>query len=1032
MKKILWIGLMGFLAMTGAAAAATYGVFVGLNQYNTSYVGSDNWLNGCVPDAMHIYTNTIKRGNWTAGTVTLLTNSLGTKAAIRRAITNRAATAVSGDVFFYYHSSHGGNNSDPYGKSVYLCSYDADYQDTELATDLAKFATGVKVIVMIDACHSGGLFVSSLGTRTLASTTPGSWDVGGRVMELMAADRATKIAAGAKGLELTVTTNEIGWITAANYDQYSWDGDTGGLFTDKVIEGWTNAAASSCDLNSDGYANFWELYKYASNVAYSADYEYTTAMAANTNVLLGTIAGWIGSAAPGGLIVFSNIVAQTVTVGQTLTYPVGAYTSGTNTPAVVTMTTVQAGASYGSGQLSFTPTADGSYTFNFSATNATGGSASASLTVTASLAAPTLSSATGIGNDRFTANWSAVSGAASYKLDVATNSSFSAGGSGASGVIVSNINSGLSTGWEYVNGASNAGTYHKLVSASGPGLVSAAFSTVGYTNAEVGFSVATFGGTSANALTVSYSLDGGGSWTPVGTNTSASASSPYVSGSISLPEAALGQASVRVKWHCAVATASVGLRLQNAVVTGAQPAGGNTMVLNGQGVTGTTYTVTGLAMGSTYYYRVKAVGNATGPASATGTVTTTSADTAPSFSAISGQSATVGALFTLNVSGYVSGSPAPVISLSSSTASASDYSFASPTLSFTPSTTGVFAFVFRATNTLGTAMVTASVTAAAAPVYVPTASIANLSSNSFTVNWTAITGGSTYQVQVATDTNFSGGGSGGTVVLATNAANTNIAPEGWTYNISASSGSYLVLGYATNYVQSPVFSTVGKTTLSIDFKARTYGGVSTVTNAITVSISTNGGSNWTDVGTVIPTTSTLTSYGALDASAYVGYASVCVKWQAKAAGSNKGAGIQALSVTGTEPSGSSSLVLDQTVSALSYPVSGLTPATRYYVRVRGTGGTWSEVVSATTKDGSVVTPTPQPICNVTAPTNGCAMGMHIATAAGVTYALQYTTNLLEVPPVWVQVDSKVGTGSDINLQDADSAGGHRYYRVVKP
>ena len=1029
MKKYLWIGLTVFLTWAGTAMATTYGLFVGLNQYDTSYVGSDNWLSGCVPDANHIYTNTIRRGNWTTGTVTRLLNSAGTKAAIRRAITNCAATAVSGDVFFYYHSSHGGQNS---GKSVYLCTYDADYQDTELATDLAKFASGVKVVVMADACHSGGLFQSrTVGTRSLEPASA-TWDLAGNVMDLMAENRAAALAAGAKDMELTIATNEIGWITAANYDQYSWDGDDGGLFTSKVIEGWTNPVASSCDLNGDSYANFWELYKYASNVAYSADYEYTTAMAANTNVLAGTIAGWIGSTAPGGLIVFSNIVAQTVVVGQTLTYPVGAYTSGTNTPATVTMTTVQAGASYASGRLIFTPANDGTYTFNFSATNATGGSASASLTVTAALAAPTLSAATSIGNDHFTANWSAVTGAASYKIDVATNISFSPGGSGVPEVVVTNINTSLSDGWEYVNGATSASTYHKLVSASDPGVVSPAFSTVGYTNATANFSVATYGGSSANALIVSYSLDGGGSWVNVGTNTSATSSSPYVPGSVSLPAAALGQASVRVKWHCAVATASIGLRLQNLNVAGTQPAGGSTLILNGQSVTGTTYTVMGLSMGSTYYYRVKAIGNTTGLLSSTGTVTTTSANTAPSFSSISGQSAAVGVLFTLDVSGYVSGSPAPAISLFSSTASASDYGFTGSTLSFTPSATGTFAFVFRATNTLGVALATANVAVAAAPVYVPTASIANLSSNSFTVNWTAITSGTTYQVQVATDTNFTSGGSGGTVVLATNAAASATPPTDWTYDVSASSSSYPILSYATNYVQSPVFSTVGKTALAIDFKARTYGGSATSNTTITISISTNGGTSWIEIATRIPATNSMQQCAQVDASAYVGQDSVCVKWQAKGAIANKGAGIQALSVTGTEPSGSTSIVVDQMVTALTYSVTGLTPATPYYVRVRGTGGTWSGIISATTTSGGAVTPTPQPICEVTSPTNGCAIGMQIATTAGVTYVLEYTTNLLEVPPVWIQVDSKAGTGGAVNLQDQDSLGSQRYYRVVKP
>ena len=58
----------------------------------------------------------------------------------------------------------------------------------------------------------------------------------------------------------------------------------------------------------------------------------------------------------------------------------------------------------------------------------------------------------------------------------------------------------------------------------------------------------------------------------------------------------------------------------------------------------------------------------------------------------------MGALFSLNVSAYASGNPAPTFSLVSSTADAGDYSFAGSTLSFTPSEAGEFGFVFQAQN----------------------------------------------------------------------------------------------------------------------------------------------------------------------------------------------------------------------------------------------------------------------------------------------------------------------------------------------
>ena len=112
MNKIAWGAFLGILLWGSAAAASTnYGIFVGLNQYNTSYIPSDNWLNYCVPDAVSLRTNLIfKGGGWNAGNTILRTNATGTKANIRLALSNYAAKAISGDCVVYFHSSHGGND----------------------------------------------------------------------------------------------------------------------------------------------------------------------------------------------------------------------------------------------------------------------------------------------------------------------------------------------------------------------------------------------------------------------------------------------------------------------------------------------------------------------------------------------------------------------------------------------------------------------------------------------------------------------------------------------------------------------------------------------------------------------------------------------------------------------------------------------------------------------------------------------------------------------------------------------------------
>ena len=163
-----------FLSPRPASAATNYAVCVGVNEYNTSYCKTNYWLEGSVPDAQHMTNLITSRGEWSAGNVTFLSDSGATRVKIRQAVSNYASRAVSGDKFLYFHSSHGGNDNyyfttnsgkvylhyslDPNGVKNYICSYNADYTAQEMATDLAAFPSGVKIVVMMDTCHSAGMF----------------------------------------------------------------------------------------------------------------------------------------------------------------------------------------------------------------------------------------------------------------------------------------------------------------------------------------------------------------------------------------------------------------------------------------------------------------------------------------------------------------------------------------------------------------------------------------------------------------------------------------------------------------------------------------------------------------------------------------------------------------------------------------------------------------------------------------------------------------------------------------------------------
>lgn len=944
---------VGITAYEMGVGGAAYGVVVGLNKYLSSYIPSGNWLSGCVPDANHVFTNILKRGEWNTLTAQKKLDSAGTKTAIRAAITSAASNAVAGDTFFYFHSSHGGQNS---GKSVYLCTYDGDYQDTELAADLSKFAAGVKVVVMVDACHSGGLFKSvEAGTRAVRPAK-GGWDLAGIVSQIMDEQRAAKLAAGKRDVLSRVSSSEIGWITAADYNQYSWDGgpNGGGVFTDKVIEGWTNNPPNSCDLNGDNYANFYEFWDYSWDVANSADLEYTTAMAHNTNVLLNTMAGWVGEAAPGGLIVFSNMTAQTVIVSETLTYPVGASTAGTNVPVTVTMTTVQAGASYAGGVLTFTPTTDGATTFAFKGTNANGGSATASLTVTATLPAPTLAdpAATVIGNDRFTANWNAVTGAGSYLLDVATSDSFSAGSGGAD-LVSEGFATAVPGGWTMTG----VGTYSSLpyVGTELTGSLSVKFDSTGDSAVTPSFAAG-----ATNLQFWAYGNGGAGStfaisglvnsvWTLVDTVTVAENGATY-NVALNPQTTQIGFYFTKVK-NCAL----------DDVIVQASDAGSSTLVVDAQSVAGTSYEVTGLDMDTTYYFRVRAVGNLNGPYSTTGTAHTSATDTAPSFDAIPGQSAIVGVLLSLDVSAYDSGYPAPVLSLVSSTAAIADYDFTDGTLSFTASEAENVEFVFMASNTLGTALATVNVAVASSPVYVPVASIADVTSDSFTVNWTPCTGATDYQVQVSTDSVFaadSGGNlmvngdfeTGDTTGWGTVEANYSVVttdPQAGTYHVSCVATATRKMNQAVNITGDGVT----EYEVSFWYKKPTAGGNARIWSSWSTGGQASGDNlqpttylqaapAWTKVTYLVVPNSGANTLN-FEVRTYNG---ASILWDSFFVG-----------VSGSRGAARAILV-DETVAALSYPVTGLTPETLYYARARMAGGEWSETVSATTLSSGPTAP----------------------------------------------------------------------------
>lgn len=269
----------------------------------------------------------------------------------------------------------------------------------------------------------------------------------------------------------------------------------------------------------------------------------------------------------------------------------------------------------------------------------------------------------------FTAAWSAVSGAADYRLDVSESATFSGGG-GAGGLstifreTMGNVG-GTTTiaAHETADGFDNDGYTMSGGGAANPGDIRATSTSSGYTDplgnaasaqgnvwftstsADYGFGIAgidasgydhqllSFGyrkeSASANAtFAVQWSTNSGTSWVSITVSNlpaAGAATGWYMVSNLYLPPEA-SRAGLSLRWVKFGATA---MRLDDVLLQGYtsdSPAQAFVPGYSNRTVSGTSESVTGLVESTTYYFRVRALNdNGTSPNSATASVTTRTA-----------------------------------------------------------------------------------------------------------------------------------------------------------------------------------------------------------------------------------------------------------------------------------------------------------------------------------------------------------------------------------------------------------------------
>lgn len=212
-----------------------YTVIIGINDYLD--LGPTSDLNYAEADANLMYSALVSR-NALAKESRLLLGAAATKAGIRNAIQAVGQLATPQDVFMFYFSGHGSQDS----SHEYICPQDMTsnstslISDTELAGWITQYIQARQSIFVFDSCHSGGMFKAA--ARGLALSTDGFT---------------------AMARSLSAAGHIV--VTASDKDEYSYEGlgAANGLFTYYFEQGLRSMRA---DTSRDGAVSAWEAFKH--------------------------------------------------------------------------------------------------------------------------------------------------------------------------------------------------------------------------------------------------------------------------------------------------------------------------------------------------------------------------------------------------------------------------------------------------------------------------------------------------------------------------------------------------------------------------------------------------------------------------------------------------------------------------------------------------------------------------------------------------------------------------------------------------
>jgi hypothetical protein len=222
-------------------------IHVGINYVNpNAYGGWRGELAACVQDAKDMQALAEKQGFSPAPYY----NEDAKAVPILGSIVTAAGLLQAGDTLLLTYSGHGGQTPDTSsdeedGKDETWVLYDRQVLDDELHALWAKFAPGVRILVLSDSCHSGTVARAPLPSPMLASVMLPHYGVARAMPSKVALADYHAREALYRSVKAAVANPpdvaaSVVLISGCLDHQVAMDGVRNGAFTDAVLRTWNN------------------------------------------------------------------------------------------------------------------------------------------------------------------------------------------------------------------------------------------------------------------------------------------------------------------------------------------------------------------------------------------------------------------------------------------------------------------------------------------------------------------------------------------------------------------------------------------------------------------------------------------------------------------------------------------------------------------------------------------------------------------------------------------------------------------------